>query len=325
MKIYATGFGLIILALCAVPSTLADPPDRQGGDTCENALPIFDLPCVVYGTTVGYTNDYDEVCPYQGSTAPDVVYSYTAYYNAFTNISLCLDVTNYDSKLYIYEDECTPGTAIACNDDACSSPYFAQYVSEISHFWFLEGHTYYIVVDGYGTSAGEYQLNIDEIMLPPPGACCNDATGECVDDALEVDCVGPNMRFGANMFCVDLNPPCGNGGCCFGYRCSDTPLNEEDCLAMGGEFLGYGVSCMETLCNCGGADYRGDSNCLSDGVDSYDIDGFIQAIGNPTIWVANHSCNYYCANDINCDGDVNSYDIDGFITCIGQTYCDPCP
>ena len=35
-------------------------------------------PSATAGTTAGYIDDYDEVCPYTGATAPDVVYQYTA-------------------------------------------------------------------------------------------------------------------------------------------------------------------------------------------------------------------------------------------------------
>ena len=85
------------------------------------------------------------------------------------------------------------------------------------------------------------------------------------------------------------------------------------------------MSCAEYTCDCGGSDYRGDANCLGDGVDAYDIDHFIEAVGSPVDWIAAHSCNYFCANDINCDGEVNAYDIDGFIACVGAGVCDPCP
>ena len=52
---------------------------------------------------------------------------------------------------------------------------------------------------------------------------------------------------------------------------------------------------------------------------------FILAIGHPAEWLATYSCDYRCANDINCDGNVNAYDIDGFVRCVSQGYCDPCP
>ncbi len=46
---------------------------RQGGDTIADATPIDGVPFSDSGTTAGYNNDYDEECPYGGSTAPDAV------------------------------------------------------------------------------------------------------------------------------------------------------------------------------------------------------------------------------------------------------------
>ena len=59
----------------------APPPDpsviRQGGDTIADATVIPSLPYYDTGTTVGYTDDYDFVCPYEGLISPDVVYAFT--------------------------------------------------------------------------------------------------------------------------------------------------------------------------------------------------------------------------------------------------------
>ncbi|MFH1746126.1 MAG: C25 family cysteine peptidase [Planctomycetota bacterium] len=119
--------------------------------------------------------------------------------------------------------------------------------------------------------------------------------------------------------------------CCHGYVCYDVdpanptdPHNEVTCLSMGGMYI-TDATCTMGPCDCGGNDYRGDSNCLGDGVDAYDIDAFIIAVGSVGDWLAGYSCDYFCANDINCDGDVNSYDIDWFIQCVGNGICQPCP
>ena len=37
----------------------------------------YEIPTIINGTTNGYADDYDEVCPYDSPGAPDVVYSYT--------------------------------------------------------------------------------------------------------------------------------------------------------------------------------------------------------------------------------------------------------
>ena len=48
-----------------------------GDDMSEPYMFTLDGDTMFTGTTVGFTNDYDEVCPYSGSTAPDVVYLMT--------------------------------------------------------------------------------------------------------------------------------------------------------------------------------------------------------------------------------------------------------
>ena len=55
------------------------------------------------GTTVGYTADYDEECPYTGSTSPDVVYSFTSAVDTFITVHTCSEGNLYDTKLYVYE------------------------------------------------------------------------------------------------------------------------------------------------------------------------------------------------------------------------------
>ena len=61
---------------------------RVEGDTIENPFVIDDLPFVGSGDTCPFLHDYDEVCPYTGSAAPDVVYSYYCEYDR-TVASIC--------------------------------------------------------------------------------------------------------------------------------------------------------------------------------------------------------------------------------------------
>jgi len=157
-------------------------PIRQGGDTIADATVIGVLPYNDFGTTAGYVNDYDEVCPYTGSTSPDVVYSFTPagdVTNGF--VTLCGD-TDYDSKLYIYENTVTPGTPFACNDDTCVSALGQSYVSELTGLTFAGGNTYYIVVDGYGGNSGNYEIDITgdgggPVLDPPLDVTVDDVTG----------------------------------------------------------------------------------------------------------------------------------------------------
>jgi hypothetical protein len=157
-------------------SVVPPPPDpaviAQGGDTCASATVIPALPFTADGTTAQYTNDYDEVCPYTGSTSPDVVYSFTPAANVAVDITLCVGTTNYDTKLYVYEGSC-PSAAAPCSDDACDAPLYSSYVSALSNVPLTAGQTYYIVVDGYGGDSGPYTIDVSEWQPPPPPPECD--------------------------------------------------------------------------------------------------------------------------------------------------------
>jgi hypothetical protein len=45
------------------------------------------------------------------------------------------------------------------------------------------------------------------------GACCEPYTGDCVDNVACADC-SPESSFFVNQTCGELDPPCGNPGCC---------------------------------------------------------------------------------------------------------------
>ena len=47
------------------------------GDVVDSAMVIESIPFDAYGSTEGYFDNYDEVCPYNNSVSPDVVYAYT--------------------------------------------------------------------------------------------------------------------------------------------------------------------------------------------------------------------------------------------------------
>jgi len=146
--------------LIAIPCIVADADSlpREGGETIEDAVEIPAMPWQDEGSTCDHVDDYDEVCPYTGSTSPDVVYRYVApeYLNVY--IDLCASL--YDTKVYVYdfEDGYGFGNPLACNDDAGCG--YSGYQSLLELVPFHAGHTYYIVVDGYGGACGDYTIQI---------------------------------------------------------------------------------------------------------------------------------------------------------------------
>jgi hypothetical protein len=144
-----------------------------GGEDCGLATVIPAIPYTDNGSTAGALDDYDEVCPFNNPGAPDVVYQFTPTTSTVVDVSLCTGTTNYDTKLYVYENGCpvsgtgSTGTFYACNDDACTAPLFANaFVSTVAGVNMTAGNTYYIVVDGYNVlSSGNYTIDI----MPTPG------------------------------------------------------------------------------------------------------------------------------------------------------------
>ena len=128
------------------------------GDKIDNPFIVTGLPFSTTGTTVGFEDDYDEVCPYTGSLSPDVVYMMTSSGAAY-DITLC-DDSAYDTKLYVYDaDQNLAAGGTACNDDDCTTANGQNWVSQLLGLT-LEPGLYYIVVDGYGSDEGSYTLDI---------------------------------------------------------------------------------------------------------------------------------------------------------------------
>jgi len=206
-----------------VSTVIGTPDGRVGGETIATATVIASLPFSDTASTAGHINDYDWVCPYTGSTSPDVVYSLALATDKTITIDLCN--SSYDTKVYVVQDAWS--NVIYCNDDAGCG--YSGYQSKLDAIALTVGHTYYIVVDGYGGSNGTYVLDVFEVepcdLDCPPGAMVEG----------EPNC-GPNY--------VDMY----NGGC------NSTPFVFQDITGsspitmcgMSGTFLYNGLSYRDT-------------------------------------------------------------------------------
>jgi len=136
------------------PIVTYEPPavPKQGGDTIEDATVIPGMPYSNTGSTSGFIDNYDEVCPYTDSTSPDVVYSFTPGGDMVVTVDLF--GSSYDTKVYIYDES---QNLIACNDD-----FYPDYVSKIEQAPLMGGVGYFIVIDGFGSDSGDYVLNLLE-------------------------------------------------------------------------------------------------------------------------------------------------------------------
>jgi hypothetical protein len=246
----------VVIEKNAAVSGVHTPVINVGGDNIGSAAPIPVLPYTDGGNTCSYLNDYDEVCPFSGSSSPDVVYSYTPGANGAIDVSLC--DSGYDTKVYVYEN--STATLVGCNDDACGSDGFR---SELVGVPVSAGNTYYIVVDGYGGACGDYALAVSEnvpcVIDCPPGAI---AEGEvdCFDDYADNYNAGCNVT--PNVFsalpCQPSMTVCGTYG---GYfdSASGFDYRDTDWYAMAPGSSAGGVSwCVtgqyDTLCGYLNAD-----------------------------------------------------------------------
>ena len=119
--------------------------------------------------------------------------------------SLCGAVTNYDSKMSVYCGDCMTGfTCVDGDDDDCPNN------SSIVTFCTQNTATYYIVVHGFSTGRGNFQL-----ALTDDGAPCT-ATVRCV----------------------------ATGACCLSASSSCVVTTQADCMAQGGSYLGDASACQ---------------------------------------------------------------------------------
>jgi hypothetical protein len=178
------------------------------GDTVDDPFAIEGIPFYATGSTCAFNNDYDYACPYTGSTSADVVYKLVPTENAALRVDLC--ASTYDTKIYICMN--TADNVIACNDDYCS------YQSVISYVPVTTGNTYYIVIDGYGGSCGNYSMTVEEfgpcVLECPPGSML-EGEPECYDgyeDQYNPGCGGETAIFQQIPFSWESITICGTTG-----------------------------------------------------------------------------------------------------------------
>lgn len=146
------------------PTTAPVRPPHGGPGTC-------DAPYTLTTTEAarGDTTDGDAVisgsCIY-GGTAPEHVYQFTVEQRSLVRAVLN---STYDGALY-FEAVCGDSRAeLVCNDDAPTTSR-----SEIATT--LDPGLYYLVVDGYGSGMGQYEVSLSMMAMRSIGEVCGSAT-----------------------------------------------------------------------------------------------------------------------------------------------------
>ncbi|WP_026726587.1 GEVED domain-containing protein [Flavobacterium sasangense] len=115
-------------------------------DTCATAIPVTCGSVVTGSTANGASNT-------GGNAAADVWYSYSGAAGAIT-VSLCNN-TSFDTYLRVY-DACS-GTQITSNDDSCETQSQVTFTADGTS-------TYYIMVEGYGSNTGIFEMAVTCVL-----------------------------------------------------------------------------------------------------------------------------------------------------------------
>jgi hypothetical protein len=232
-------------------------PRSLGGEQYGDAGIIPFVPCGTFtdaGTTVGFANDYDFPVPPadcntsffdQSFNGPDVVYAFTLP-GPFTVTASTCGAAGYDSCLGIVD---AAGNLVAVNDDGAGCPNWSSYLSSCC----LPAGDYFLIVDGYGNSAGNYTLTVSfgcapcsisnpcemlvthDVSLPYHGTGSNvgapnvygSVSGDvayrftlAVPSALELATCFPGTEYDTDSYWFVGNSPC-EGGSPMGYNDGD--------------------------------------------------------------------------------------------------------
>ncbi|MCX5690241.1 MAG: proprotein convertase P-domain-containing protein [Planctomycetota bacterium] len=168
-------------------------------DNIEDAIELSNG-SVETGTTCGATIDTgNALCNGQTISAGGVWYSAVGTGNTMT-ATLC-GGPSYDSRISVY---CNAGGALTCvggNDDSCALLSTVAFCTQ-------ESAQYYILVHGFGTATGAFQISLTDDSTP---------------------CTG-------GVFCIPT------GACCTGDGCSI--VTADTCAGLGGTYNGDGTVCF---------------------------------------------------------------------------------
>lgn len=178
---------------------LSVPPPPPANDLCNDAIEL--ICSVTSGSTVGSTTTGNPGTCGTTMTSGTVWYTFEGNGQMVT-INTCNN-TNFDTKLYVFSGSCSSLTCVTGNDDACGTR------SQVS-FMANTGTTYYIIVGGFGSATGNFELSLSH---PVTQTFYKDADGDGYSDGTTLDdCVPPvdyylaSQLIATNGDCDDNDP-----------------------------------------------------------------------------------------------------------------------
>ncbi len=127
-----------------------DPVPPPANDSCQFAIAV-NCGDTISGSTVYATPDAG--LPFCGTTPQSNGVWYTLDGDgSFVTLSLC-NGTSYDSKINVFTGSCDAFTCVAGNDDFCGLQSQVTFQSVL-------GTTYYIYVNGFTASSGDFSMSV---------------------------------------------------------------------------------------------------------------------------------------------------------------------
>ncbi|MEZ4684865.1 MAG: hypothetical protein R3B47_02020 [Bacteroidia bacterium] len=181
---------------------LTTPIVVPANDLCANAtsLDVSAGTRSVSGTTLGSTFDGAPFCG-TSNTSSGVWYTFTGNGN-FVTLSTCAAGSSYDTKLTVYAGGCGVLDCIDGNDDDFSCG-FGTLRSTLS-FLTSSGVTYHVLVHGFSSNAGSYELTVESILVIPP------ANDDCANAEVIAD---GDTKTGDTRFAADESSNPSVGAC----------------------------------------------------------------------------------------------------------------
>jgi len=129
-------------------------PQGPPNDSCGQPgfTHITTLPFSASGSTLFASNNFNTIaCDYL-NTAPELIYTLNLPCDHTVTVSTC--GSNFDTELFVFQGTCNQWfTTAGCNDDFCGTQSQVTFNAQ-------GGVTYAIVLEGYGSSWGNFVLNI---------------------------------------------------------------------------------------------------------------------------------------------------------------------